>query len=68
MPRKPIGPEPMDAAKRKREQRLRDKTAVIERESSEWTERQCLMVLNGGYGETMAEIAWHRLGKLKGWH
>lgn len=51
MPRTPTGPEAMTPAQRKREQRTRDQTAIMERPPAEWTQRQCIMVLSGNYGE-----------------
>ena len=67
MPRSPIGPKAMTPAQRKREQRTRDKTAIMESPSSECTERQCLMVMQGAYGDDLQAAAWQQLGKLKGW-
>ncbi|MEX1065983.1 MAG: hypothetical protein WED00_08425 [Aquisalimonadaceae bacterium] len=67
MPRKPIGPQPMTPAQRKREQRSRDQTAIQERPAAEWTERQCLVVLSGTYGDALKREAWGQLGRLNGW-
>ena len=68
MPRKRIGPEPMTAAKRKQEQRLRDRTTIMESPDTEWSERQCLMVLQGRYADVLQRGAWEQLGRLRGWH
>jgi len=68
MPRTPIGREAMTPAKRKQEQRIRDRTAIMEQPDSEWTERQCLMVLSGRYGHALQRGAWEQLGRLKGWN
>lgn len=68
--RKPQNPVlgAMDAAKRKREQRARQLTAIYERDSHEWTEAECLSVLTGKQwrGGAIDRAAWEQLGKLRG--
>ena len=63
-----IGHEPMSAAKRKREQRTRQATAIQEKESTEWTDAECRAVLNGirWRGGVLDKAAWKQLGKLRG--
>jgi hypothetical protein len=67
--RKPIGNEPMTAAQRKREQRMRQDTRIMERDSHEWTEADCLRVLSQQKwrGTVMDKSAWEQLGKLRGY-
>jgi hypothetical protein len=45
--RKPKNPTlgAMDAAKRKREQRMRQAEAIYQRDSHEWTDAECLAIL-----------------------
>lgn len=66
-PRNPNGPGAMTAAERKRRQRTRDRAAISELPISQWSERQCLIVLNGHYGQPLQRAAWRQLGKLRGW-
>lgn len=58
----------MNATQRKREQRIRQAEAIQERDSSEWTEAECLSVLNGKRWREGAidKAAWQQLGKLRG--
>lgn len=68
MPRKSIGPKAMDAAARKREQRARDMTTVMESPNEGWPERVCLLVLQSPrYGDVLKKGAWRQLGRLNGW-
>lgn len=57
----------MDAAKRKREQRIRQAEAIQLRDSHEWTDAQCLTVLNGKQwrGTVIDKAAWLQLGQLR---
>lgn len=68
MPRKSIGPKAMDAAARKREQRARDRTTVMETGDEDWPARVCLMVLQSSrYADIYKRAAWQQLGRLNGW-
>jgi hypothetical protein len=58
----------MTVAARKREQRARDMTTVMERDDSEWPERVCLLVLQSArYGDVLKRAAWKQLGRIRGW-
>lgn len=65
-PARPTGA--MDPAARKREQRARQITNINERDSHDWTESECMMVLSGPkWRDTvLALAAWRQLGKLRG--
>lgn len=68
MPRKPIGLEAMSPAQRKREQRSRDRTTVMETPSEQWSARVCLYVLQSArYVDALKAAAWRQLGELNGW-
>ena len=68
MPRKSIGPRVMSAAERKREQRARDMTAVMESRDEEWPARVCMLGLRSSrYGDVLKKAAWRQLGRLNGW-
>ncbi len=68
MPRKSIGPQAMSPAERKREQRTRDQTTVMETPSGQWSARICLYVLQSArYGDALKAGAWRQLGRLNGW-
>lgn len=58
----------MIAAARKREQRARDMTMIMEQDDSEWPTRVCLLVLQSPrYGDILKRAAWQQLGRLNGW-
>lgn len=65
--RKPIGPKAMTPAQRKREQRMAAQTRIAERDSSEWTEGDCIMVLQMAQfrGRWEDKAAWAQLGRLR---
>lgn len=67
MPRKPIGPQAMTSAQRKREQRSRDRTMIMECDDEQWPERVCLLVLSGSYADAYKKAAWQQLGRIHGW-
>lgn len=58
---------PMDAAKRKREQRIRQVEAIYSRDCHEWTEAECLAVLisTRWRGGDIDREAWEQLGRLR---
>ena len=59
------------AAKRKQRQRERDATLINEGKDDQWSERHCLAILADprwrSGNQAMAQAAWERLGKLRGW-
>lgn len=68
MPRNPIGSRAMTPAERKREQRSRDRTTVMETALEDWSERICLAVLQcPDYGAALKAAAWRQLGRLHDW-
>jgi hypothetical protein len=75
LPPKPRGRKPtrpngaMTPAQRKAEQRSRQATAINERDSHEWTEAECLLVLAGKTwrGTVIDRQAWLRIGQLRGY-
>lgn len=64
--RKPIGPQAMTPAQRKREQRTSALTRIMECHSHEWKESDCLMVLQmAKFRNTpIARGAYDQLGRL----
>lgn len=66
--RKPSGTDAMSAAKRKREQRIRQAEAIQNRDNHEWTDAECLSILTGARwrGGAIDKGAWEQLGKLRG--
>lgn len=64
--RKPIGRQAMTPAQRKREQRIAALTRVMDRDSHEWRESDCLMVLQMARfrNSMMAKGAYEQLGRL----
>lgn len=63
------GRTPMSAAARKREQLARQWTRIFEADESQWTERDCLLILGSSRfenGSPMDRAAWEQLGRLRG--
>ncbi len=68
MPRKPIGHRAMSPAERKRDQRSRDRTTVMETPTEQWSTRICLAVLQSPrYGDALKAAAWRQLGIINRW-
>ena len=67
--RKPIGKEAMTPAQRKREQRTRQDTRIMECASHEWREADSLRDLSQKkWRDTvMDRNAWEQLGRLRGY-
>jgi hypothetical protein len=57
------------STQRARDLRASDQTALAEKDSSEWNERQCLAALAkpDWRGTALGEAAWERLGQLMGY-
>ncbi|MGE3542225.1 MAG: hypothetical protein AB7N91_33020 [Candidatus Tectimicrobiota bacterium] len=58
----------MTTAQRKREQRARQAEAIQNSDGHEWTDAECLAVLNGAQwrGGAIDKAAWEQLGRLRG--
>ena len=72
--RPPMGARSMTPAERKREQRSRQKTALMGaagdggKAEEDWTEQECIFALQDPKikGTPIAKAAWQQLGKLQG--
>ncbi len=65
--RKPIFAKAMTAAQRKTRQRRDQDERIQSSDFESWTESDCLRVLTNGKLKAMSELAWKRLGQLKGY-
>ena len=65
--RKPLFSDSMTPAQRKAKQRREQDAFILENDSADWTESDCMRVLSTKKFNAMHKFAWERLGHIKGY-
>lgn len=63
--RKPLFSESMTPAQRKARQRREQDRFIMENDSEQWTESDCLRILTTKKFDAFHRFAWEQLGKLR---
>lgn len=65
--RKPLFSDSMTPAQRKAKQRRDQDAFILDSDSDQWTESDCMRVLSTKKFNSMHRFAWDRLGQIKGY-